>query len=83
MAPPPLVAIGERYGSLVVEALETQRRRRNRVYRCLCDCGTRTSVTAADLRRGVVRSCGCRRVEVARRVGREHGARNIARVYRR
>lgn len=80
MAPPPLVYPGERYGELEVLALETKRRRRNRVYTCRCRCGERTSVTAADLRRGVVRSCGCLRVEAGRRTGLEHGARNIARL---
>jgi hypothetical protein len=80
VAPPPLVALGERYGSLTVLWLETKRRRRNRVYRCRCDCGERVSVTSIDLRQANVRSCGCRRVEVARRLGREHGARNIALV---
>jgi hypothetical protein len=49
--------------------LETVRRRRNRVYTCRCTCGSYTSVTAAYLRSGGIRSCGCLRVEAAHRIG--------------
>ena len=70
MGPPELVHVGQRFGSLVVLALQTARRRRYRQYACQCDCGGRVSVITSDLRAGRVTSCGCARIEGARQAGR-------------
>lgn len=54
----------ERYGRLVViKELPPPRR-----YLCRCDCGQETTVTAARLRSGHTKSCGC--------LGRETGKTN-------
>lgn len=54
------VAVGERYGKLLVEKVET--RERNHPWAsCLCDCGRRKDVRASSLKSGCTKSCGrCR-----------------------
>jgi hypothetical protein len=39
---------------------------------CLCDCGNVQQVWARDLLSGMARSCGCRRVELAKIMGERH-----------
>jgi hypothetical protein len=74
MGPPPVVVPGERYGHLLVVALESKRKRRYRQYACRCACGRGTVVTSSDLRHGRVTSCGCARIEGARQAGRASAA---------
>jgi hypothetical protein len=62
---PPLRA-GERFGRLVVLRDEQTRD----AVAVLCDCGTRTTVTAPHLRDGHTISCGCARRERAARLAR-------------
>lgn len=52
---------GNRYGRLLVQQkvpnpTETGT---GAYWRCLCDCGNYTDVSAAHLRRGLIQSCGC------------------------
>jgi hypothetical protein len=53
--------IGERFGKLVVGSLWEERKHGQKVYVCLCDCGTLTKVLGANLRKGNSTSCGCSR----------------------
>ena len=74
---PPVVQPGERYGSLVVVALDHVERPRGRCYRCICDCGRQVIITGTSLNTGRAQSCGCaslkRALEAARRVNTVHG----------
>lgn len=54
-----LELVGERFGKIVVIGVAGKDRYRNKLYACLCDCGSITSVKAANLRSGNTRSCGC------------------------
>jgi len=38
-------------------------------WNCVCDCGKKTRVRSQDLVRGYTKSCGCLRVELARKHG--------------
>lgn len=42
------------------------------MWRCLCDCGNTTIVASKNLtsKKNGVRSCGCLRIEAARRMGK-------------
>lgn len=43
-------------------------------YRCVCDCGAKTDVSAWNLTTQKVQSCGCLAREVMQQVGVDHGA---------
>lgn len=55
--------IGKRYGRLLVKKLATPRVDKNgrpwKRYMCKCDCGMMKMVSAAGLRSGDTKSCGC------------------------
>jgi len=59
--PAPVDLTGRRFGKLVVLKLGA-RRNEARVWICLCDCNTTTSVIGRNLGNGHTRSCGCARV---------------------
>jgi len=64
--------IGQRHGRLVVvEQAASCPNGGGRRFVCLCDCDTETVARASDLRAGKKTSCGCARVDLARRIGRE------------
>lgn len=61
---PPLNDLtGQRYGKLLVTALEPRRRYPNGrsavIWKCRCDCGNALLVHVINLRSGHTRSCGC------------------------
>lgn len=61
--------IGQRFNHLVVleEVPKEQRKNSKKVeWKCLCDCGNTTNVITNYLKSGHTKSCGCRRVEVAK-----------------
>jgi hypothetical protein len=66
---------GRRFGRLNVitnDILRTDgRQRRERLWRCLCDCGNEAQVSGGNLRGGNVASCGCLRKENAHKT--KHG----------
>ena len=67
---------GQRFGRLVVIERTEERRSNGVLWSCRCDCGTKHHVTTGELRSGNVRSCGCAKVDAARKVGsqrRTHG----------
>jgi hypothetical protein len=52
--------VGARFGRLVVAKFEGLRKKdRNRMWRCVCDCGKEKVVAFRDLSRGNTTSCGC------------------------
>jgi hypothetical protein len=66
----PKMAVGQRYGRLIVlERAENDRWHRT-TWKVRCDCGNETIASANFLRTGTTKSCGCWRSEYARIVGR-------------
>lgn len=64
--------VGDRFGRLTVIA-PADRRRGQVAWRCLCDCGSETSVATGDLLSGHTKSCGCLIAEAASRLNLRHG----------
>ena len=50
---------GQRFGKLTVIEMTNERRNRQIVWKCQCDCGNITYVTGGSLRSGHTSSCGC------------------------
>lgn len=71
-----LVQVGEIFNKLTV-IMDTGKRNKNgRILSCQCDCGQIIEVIAGWLRSGNTQSCGCLKVETARKNGnitRKHG----------
>ena len=68
------VAVGKRYGRLMI--LELGNQQNGYRDRALCECGTIKPVRRADLQSGRTSSCGCLRRENATKIGastRKHG----------
>jgi hypothetical protein len=63
---------GQRFGRLVVAERVWPNAKGNTRWRCVCDCGNASIVTAAELRRST-KSCGCLRRERALESVRTHG----------
>ena len=60
--PPSLIEIGSRYHRLTaVENVGIVNTHLS--YKFLCDCGTYKTIASSFVRRGLVTSCGCRRIE--------------------
>lgn len=59
----PIDRIGQRFGALTVIERDVRMhdKARSALWVCLCDCGTKKTVSADRLVRGRVTSCGCRR----------------------
>jgi hypothetical protein len=77
MTMPPLISLaGMRFDRLVVIRRAGHNPRRQVLWLCGCDCGSETTVRGTDLRRSMVRSCGCLRDEKTRQraVGRRGSA---------
>ena len=51
---------GKRYGHLTVIGEGTIHSKQRKVL-CICDCGKETCVFASNLKRGLTKSCGCKR----------------------
>jgi hypothetical protein len=58
---PKLDIIGQRFGKLVVESLESNGKKRGSYpkFKCKCDCGKYTYLSRSTLRSGNTKSCGC------------------------
>ena len=63
---------GQRFGRLVVLSLTKKRSGGNTVWKCLCDCGSKTLVSANHLQSGHTKSCGCFQKEIRIKHGRYH-----------
>jgi hypothetical protein len=71
----PGIPIGQRFGRLVVvELSEARTNSGSRKYLCVCDCGIEKLFSAADLRRGDSKSCGCLKRERQVEGSRTHGS---------
>lgn len=67
---------GQHFGRLLVLHATEQRKRKQVVWQCVCDCGNTTGVCGTELRNGDTRSCGCLQRERASNANRRHGATN-------
>ena len=59
--------IGRKFGRLTPIAEAENSRYGNLKMKCLCDCGKYKNVSANDLRMGMTRSCGCYKIEEAKK----------------
>lgn len=52
---------GERFGRLLVESFShiAENKGKNAYWVCMCDCGTRKTISSGSLRSGCTTSCGC------------------------
>lgn len=53
------LAPGQRFGKLTVKEYVGVNTNRHSLYKCLCDCGTETTVLGYLLTTGMTKSCGC------------------------
>ncbi len=58
------IAIGSRYGKLVILGRGGIDDRCNRLWLCLCDCGKTVKVCTSNLSHGKQKSCGCLRQDI-------------------
>lgn len=56
--------IGERFGRLIVLARAGSNAHRAALWTCRCDCGKEITTSGNSLRKGVVNSCGCMKIEM-------------------
>lgn len=59
------MAIGNRFGKLLVIGLAGRAKNRNIIFHVRCDCGTIKTVQSGNVRAGKIISCGCIRKERA------------------
>lgn len=64
----------QRFGRLIAVRREVVQGRTDTYWFCRCDCGTEKLITAGNLRRGLIQSCGCLHSEITRRRSTRHGA---------
>ena len=68
---------GQRFGRLAVLSLDPVRTNQGSArWRCICDCGTERIVSAASLKPGGTRSCGCLASEDTVARNKTHGKTN-------
>lgn len=67
---------GKRFGRLVVLKRAPNSRTKMTRWECLCDCGNKTIVHGAHLKRGAIKSCGCYTRELSRAMFTTHGETN-------
>lgn len=69
--------IGLRFGRWVVIGYSDLRTKSQGLYwECVCDCGTQRPVSSLTLKNGTSKSCGCLKIEVAKRQFLKHGHEN-------
>ena len=66
------IAVGERFGRLIAVEDTGERKQRQSVWLCVCDCGRESVVQSGNLRSGNTMSCGCLQAE-ARARAKKHG----------
>ena len=76
--------VGLRFGRLVVQdSAGRDLRGKDRLYRCICDCGSTCIVRSSSLMRGDTTSCGCKAKEVAKQMRYKNGDSSPDSPYRR
>src|ERR1700681_3106229 len=67
--------VGMRFDRLVVVGRASSSKFSKARFNCRCDCGNVKVVMGEHLRRGLIKSCGCFRVEFGRAIGqmKTHG----------
>lgn len=65
--PPRTEITGQKFGKLTAICYDHTNGRKLAVWKCLCDCGKVHYATAKDLKSGNTKSCGCWKVENARK----------------
>ncbi len=69
----PIDMTGQRHGRLSVIEMAGHNKHRQRLWRCVCDCGETTEVLGFLLRYEQTRSCGCLAREAIASVNKKHG----------
>lgn len=67
--------INKRFSRLVVIDDTGKKQGKNKIYKCLCDCGNTTEVPSSSLGSKRTKSCGCLRKEIQRNRNLIHGYR--------
>lgn len=67
------LAPGQRFGRLLVTAFAGTDTHGKRLWKCVCDCGTRRTVFGFSLVSGKTNSCGCMQRELTSKRHRTHG----------
>lgn len=67
----PVIPVGTRYERLTICGTP-HIDGKNTIYKCLCDCGNYSTVTASKF--GVTKSCGCARADTSKSKATTHGA---------
>lgn len=73
--------IGKKFNRLmVIEECKERDKNRNKVYKCICDCGNITYVKGTNLRSGHTKSCGCYHNDISKKriikLSTKHGKSN-------
>lgn len=69
----PIDMTGQRYGRLSVIEMAGHNKHRQRLWRCVCDCGNTVEVLGFLLRQEQTQSCGCLQKEAIASVNKKHG----------
>lgn len=69
MATPKKDLTGRRFGRLVAVEDTGERKSGHVVWLCKCDCGSVKNIRSGHLLRGTTLSCGCLRIENAKKIG--------------
>jgi hypothetical protein len=70
------IKITDRFGLLTITSASAERVSGHVMWECRCDCGNPVLAAGSDLKRGFVTSCGCKKRENTRRLGKankKHG----------
>lgn len=72
---------GKKFGRLIVLERSNNQKGKDVVWKCRCDCGNYTEVTAGHLKDGHTKSCGCLAKETTSKFFKTHGMTDT-RLYR-